>query len=468
MKLIKDQQFPLTVRAVFEDSKDTGFKALQDRQLFDGKADAAFPMLDEQGQGTIYYGLGQSDKIDAYKTTLYFHNLGKYLQKLKLSKVHLEVPEAVMEDAELSAKVFEGLYQAEYQFKQYLKDAEPVKELELTLGEADRFEETFKTVEEVVKGVFHARDLVNQPANVIYPETLAQKLQEIFADLPVEVEIYSKEEIEELGMEAYLAVNQGSAREPRLIVMKYMPTEAEDHLTLVGKGMTYDSGGYALKTMPGMASMKSDMAGAAAVVGALYALAQNKIQQNVVAVVAAAENMVDGKAFKNGDIISSMKGTTIEVNNTDAEGRLTLADAIYYAATKLNSTAIVDVATLTGAAVVALGGNTTAMLSNNDDLAQAVLEASEKACEPTHRLMAFPSHYKQIKSKFADLDNAPKGGGGAITAGLFLEHFTEDIPWVHLDIAGPSYGASGHDFLPLGASGTAVKTLYRWVSGIEA
>lgn len=466
MKLIKNDKFNLAVHAVFEEESQNEWTTLKEKGMFEGKAKQFFPLLDENGQGKIYYGLGKKEEIDAYKTTLYFHDLAKQLHKLKIVHVHLEVPSEVMEDSELSAKVFEGLFQAEYSFNDYKKDAESSQELEISMKEAEAFEDTFITVENVIKGIFQARDLVNQPSNVIYPESLAEKVEDLFKKSEVEVEILKRQEIEALGMEAYLAVHQGSDREPRFIVMKYMPLDQKEHITLVGKGMTYDSGGYAIKSATGMATMKTDMAGSAAVIGAIYAVAENKIQQNVVAVVAAAENLIDGKAFKNGDIISSMKGTTIEVNNTDAEGRLTLADAIYYAATKLTSIAIVDVATLTGAAVAALGPNTTAMLANDDQLAQAVLTASEKACEPTHRLPAFPSHYKQIKGTFADLNNAPRGGGGAITAGLFLEHFAEEIPWAHLDIAGTSYGQKGKDFLPAGASGTAVKTLYRWISAL--
>jgi leucyl aminopeptidase len=464
MKLLKEKYQNLTVQAVFAEEDSAPVNQLKERGLFDGKENSMYAILDEEGYGTIYYGLGKEEDLTSYQTTVYFHSLAKYLQNAKFTQVHLKLPATIAEDSDLLAKVFEGLYQAEYQFNDYKKEPQELEELQISLDDIEQAEEIFTSVEHVIEGIFHARDLVNQPANVIYPETLAEKVQEIFAGSEVAVEVYNQEEIEELGMEAYLAVNKGSDREPRLIVLKYMPTEATDHVSLVGKGMTYDSGGYAIKSAGGMKTMKSDMAGAASVIGAIYALAQNEVQQNVVGIVAAAENMIDGKAFKNGDIISSMKGTSIEVNNTDAEGRLTLADAIYYAASELSSSAIVDVATLTGAAISALGPQTTAMISNNDDVADKVIEASEKASEPTHRLPAFPSHYKKIKGQFADLDNAPTGGGGAITAGLFLEHFAEDTPWVHLDIAGPSYSAKGYDYLPAGASGTGVKTLYHWVS----
>lgn len=464
MKFSKEQLTAVTVHTVFEGDQSGDLQQLHNRKLFSGKPNTTYAMLNVSGEGTIYYGLGKEDEINPYLTTTYFHHLGKYLEKMNLPNVHLTIPSKIQEDSEMKAKVFEGLYQAEYKYNEFKKSKKEAFELTVSVERPDDMEASFITVEHVVKGAFVARDFVNQPSNQLYPETYAAQIVDLFKDTNVSVEVYDEKQIEELGMEAFLTVAKGSNRAPRLIVMKYMPLDQEEHITIVGKGMTYDSGGYAIKSTAGMVNMKSDMAGSAAVVGALYALEKVGVQQNVVGVIAAAENMIDGKAMKNGDIIGSLKGTTIEVNNTDAEGRLTLADAIYYAATELKSTEIVDLATLTGAAIAALGPNTTAMISNNDDLADAVLDASEKGCEPTHRLPAFPSHYKMIKGQFGELNNAPKGGGGAITAGIFLEHFAEGLPWVHLDIAGPSFGGKPFDYLPAGASGTGVKTLYRWIA----
>lgn len=466
MKLLKERVTDVVVHVVYEDSQDETVKALKEKGLFDAAADSHYAMLDKKGHGTIYYGIGKEEDNDPYQATLYFHNLGKYLQDLRISKIHLEVPASFKEDKEFPGKTLEGLYQAEYCFDRYKTEKEHTVELQLSMDDYDYWQPTFDLVEKVVKAAFHARDLVNQRPLDLYPETLAEQVQEIFQDTAVEVEIYDEDQIEEMGMEAFLQVAKGSDRPPRFIVLKYMPTDEKDHLTLVGKGMTYDSGGYAIKPGNSMKTMHSDMAGAAAVIGGIYALATVGIKQNVAGVIAAAENLIDGKAFKNGDIISSMKGTTIEVNNTDAEGRLTLADAIYYAATELNSKAIVDLATLTGAAITAVGPRCTALMSNDGELAEQILTASRNAAEPTQRLQAFPSHYKQIKGKFGDLDNAPEGGAGAITAGVFLEHFTEEIPWAHLDIAGPSYSKSAYDYLPQGASGTGVKTIYRWIAAL--
>lgn len=466
MKLLKNQVRDVIVHVVYEDSQDETVQALKEKELFDAAADSHYAMLDENGHGTIYYGIGKEENNNPYQATLYFHNLGKHLQGLGINRVHLEVPASFKEDKEFPGKTLEGLYQAEYFFDRYKTEKDDLVELELSMDDYEYWKPTFDLVEKVVKAAFHARDLVNQRPLDLYPETLAEQVRDLFQDTAVEVEIYDENQIEDMGMEAFLQVAKGSDRPPRFIVLKYMPTDENGHLTLVGKGMTYDSGGYAIKPGGSMKNMHSDMAGAAAVVGGIYALSTVGIKHNVVGVIAAAENLIDGKAFKNGDIISSLKGTTIEVNNTDAEGRLTLADAIYYAATKLNSKAIVDVATLTGAAITAVGPRCTVLMSNDDELADQILTASQNGAEPTQRLQTFPSHYKQIKGKFGDLDNAPKGGAGAITAGAFLEHFTEDIPWVHLDIAGPSYSESAYDYLPQGASGTGVKTLYRWIAAL--
>src|SRR5699024_8935898 len=325
-------------------------------------------------------------------------------------------------------------------------------------------------IEEVVnvlKSVNVTRDLVNTPANDLYPETLATKVEEVFEGTQVDVEIFNKNDLEELGAKALLAVSQGSAKEPRMLVLKYLPLGNEEPvISLVGKGVTYDSGGYALKNAKGMATMMTDMAGAGAMIGAIHAIASNNIQQNVVAVIGATENLISGEAFKNGDIISTLKGTTIEVINTDAEGRLVLADVLYYAATELNSKYIIDAATLTGAVIAALGPNITGAMTNDQALLKDVTTASKTAGEDMWQLPITPEFREKIKGNNADLINSSINfvGAGTIFAAAFLEHFVEDVPWVHLDIAGTSYASSkGNKYLPKGASGIPVKTLYEFV-----
>src|SRR5690625_593099 len=252
-----------------------------------------------------------------------------------------------------------------------------------------------------------------------------------------------------------------------MIVLKYLPLGKEEPvISLVGKGVTYDSGGYAIKTAKGMATMKVDMAGAGAMIGKMHALAAKDNQQNVVAVIGATENLISGEAFKNGDIIDTLKGTTVEVLNTDAEGRLVLADALYYAATELNSKAIVDAATLTGAVIAALGQNITGVMTNDQELVDEVIQASKTTGEDMWQLPITPEFREKIKGDHTDLINSAINfvGAGTIFAAAFLEHFVEDVPWVHLDIAGTSYARNnGNKYLPKGASGVPVKTLYEFV-----
>ncbi len=293
------------------------------------------------------------------------------------------------------------------------------------------------------------------------PQALSEAAKSELEPLGIKVDIFNKNEIEELNMEAFLAVAEGSTNEPKLIVMHYNgDPDSKEKLALVGKGLLYDSGGYSLKPANSMITMHSDMAGSASVIATIKALAKNNVKRNVVGVVAACENMISGGAYKPGDIIGSMSGKTIEVLNTDAEGRLTLADALWYAATEVKADKIIDIATLTGACVVALGNINTGAITNNEELMNDVREASNLAGEPVWELPNNKEYKELIKGKFADLSNTGGRGAGTITAGLFLEEFVDNTPWVHLDIAGTSYLEKEASYLPKGATGVPVKTLY--------
>lgn len=365
--------------------------------------------------------------------------------------------------------IFEGIKQSEYKFDDYkTKEDEECKELSINFSvKQDLSLEDFNYRENIVEGVNFTRFLVNTPAIDMYPETLAKTASEKLSSVGVNVKVLNKDEIEKLGMKAFLAVAEGSDKEPKFIIMEYLPVEGQKPIGLVGKGLTYDSGGYAIKPAKGMATMHGDMGGSATVIGSIYALAKNKVQRNVIGFVAACENMVSGRAYKNGDIIGSMKGTFIEVDNTDAEGRLTLADAIYYAATKTDAEPIVDLATLTGACVVALGERTTGIVTNEDSLYDEFEKSSKEVGEYVWKLPTFDVLRDLLKSKRADIINSTGPYGGAMTAGLFLEHFVEDKKWAHLDIAGPAYTKSAYDYVPFGATGVPVKTLYHFVKNYK-
>ncbi len=282
-----------------------------------------------------------------------------------------------------------------------------------------------------------ARTLVNLPGNLLTATDLAEYAIELGARYDFEVEILEKEDMLKLGMGALLAVNQGSSEPPKMIVLKHQGKEEwKDVIGLVGKGITFDTGGYSLKTKTGIVGMKTDMGGAAAVLGAMEIIGELKPEQNVVAVIPSTDNMIGGNALKPDDVITSMSGKTIEVLNTDAEGRLVLADAVTYAKHH-GANYLVDVATLTGGVITALGTETTGALTNNEAWFEQVLEASFEAGEPIWRLPLFERDKERVRnSKIADLNNSPGSEGHAIMGGAFIGEFAEDTPWVHLDIAG--------------------------------
>ncbi len=309
------------------------------------------------------------------------------------------------------------------------------------------------------EAVNFARTLVNEPSNVMTPTRLSEEAVGWAHKHDMDVSVYDEVEIKNLKMDAFLSVSKGSEAAPKFIVLRYLSNpNSESVYALVGKGVTYDSGGLAIKPTASMVSMHSDMGGSAAVLGAMGLLASQKAKVNAIAVVAACENMISGTSFKNGDIIGSMAGKSIEIINTDAEGRLTLADAIYYAHSKEKATHIVDIATLTGAAVVALGTQITAVVASDDTTYQALEYASEISADKIWRLPVDDELAKANHSNKADLKNATVGGAGTTTAALFLKEFTNDLPWTHLDIAGTAYNKAG-DFDPEGASGVAVELL---------
>lgn len=436
---------------------------------FTGKLNETFSHLGPNTENVVIVGLGEPENITRDHYVKAANQAAKTLEANKVNKANVEVKAYGDIDHLLAVQAAaEGLIHAAYSFEKYKseKSTKSLSEVSL-LSDLENLDETINEVVNVLDGVNITRDLVNTPANDLYPETLANQVEELFANTEVEVEIFDRAALKELGAEAILAVSQGSAKEPRMIVLKYLPLgENEPIISLVGKGVTYDSGGYAIKTAKGMATMMTDMAGAASMIGTMHALAANNIQQNVVAVIGATENLISGEAFKNGDIINTLKGTTVEVLNTDAEGRLVLADALYYAATQFKPTCIIDAATLTGAVIAALGTNITGALTNNDDLLNEVLNASETVGEDMWQLPITDEFREKMKGNNADLTNSilTPTGAGTISAAAFLENFVEDVPWVHLDIAGTSYASSkGNKYLPKGASGIPVKTLYQFV-----
>jgi leucyl aminopeptidase len=311
-----------------------------------------------------------------------------------------------------------------------------------------------------------ARTLVNEPGNVLTPTELGKRAAAMCAEVGLSCEVHSWDKINELKMGALAAVAQGSSEPPALIVMRYEPTDSKPDgpvIGLVGKGITFDTGGISIKPADNMDKMKYDMAGAAAMIGAMRAIAQLKPAVRVLAIVCSAENMPDGKAFKPGDVITAMSGKTIEIINTDAEGRLVLADGLHYAKT-LGATHLINAATLTGAIGVALGLLNAGLFSNDDATAQQFLDGLPTSGEKFWRMPCTDDYRDQIKSQIADIMNT--GGsryGGAITAAMFLKEFVGDTPWIHLDIAGTAWIDEQKAWQSKGPSGVAVRSLVEWI-----
>jgi leucyl aminopeptidase len=317
-----------------------------------------------------------------------------------------------------------------------------------------------------------ARSLVNEPGNVLTPTVLGARAKAMCDEVGLKCEVYSSEKIQELKMEAFWAVAKGSAQPPALIVMTYepeiKPAAGAPVMGLVGKGITFDTGGISIKPADGMEKMKYDMAGAAAMIGAMHAIARLKPAVKVIGVVCSAENMPDGRAFKPGDIVTAMSGTTIEIINTDAEGRLVLADGLHYAKT-LGCTHLIDAATLTGACVVALGVLNVGLFSNDEATCAKFESVLPISGEKYWRLPCTDDYRDHIKSEIADIMNTGKNRwGGATSAAMFLKEFAGDTPWVHLDIAGCAWDEEKKPWIAYGPSGIAVRSIVEWVRSYSA
>ena len=316
------------------------------------------------------------------------------------------------------------------------------------------------------------RSLVNEPGNVLTPTVLGARAQAMCDQAGLKCEVHSSSKLQELKMEAFWAVAKGSAEPPALIVMTYEPETAPAAgapvIGLVGKGITFDTGGISIKPADGMEKMKYDMAGAAAMIGAMHAIARLKPAVKVIAVVCSAENMPDGRACKPGDIVTAMSGTTIEIVNTDAEGRLVLADGLHYAKT-LGCTHLIDAATLTGACVVALGVLNAGLFSNDEAACAKFQSALQVSGEKYWRLPSTDDYRDHIESEIADIMNTGKNRyGGAISAAMFLKEFAGDTPWVHLDIAGCAWNEQAKPWIAYGPSGIAVRSIVEWVRSYSA
>lgn len=417
--------------------------------------------LPNPSQNTILLGLGEKEKLnkESFKKAIY--KLAKTAIKLDLDELSFEKEKIDTEDNEFVSQIIEAVSLASYNFD-YYKEEKSSKIENINFPE-DLDDENSNAIEEqltIQDSQAFARDLVNLRSNDIYPESLAQAAKERLTR-DVEVKIYDEKQIKDLGLTAYLEVAKGSDNPPRFIVMEYLNGPKDQKpLVFVGKGITYDSGGYSIKPSNGMKTMNADMGGAGTVIGALDAISSNELKVNVVGIIAACENSISGRSYKPGDVIKARNGLTIEVDNTDAEGRITLADAVNYGVTEYNPEFIIDLATLTGACLVALAETYTGAVTNDQETFEKVLAAANEADEKIWQLPNDETIRKYNESEVADVKNSGGRLGGTITAGQFIENFIEEKPWVHLDIAGTAYLSKAQGLYEKGATGVHVKTLY--------
>ncbi|MBS4200153.1 leucyl aminopeptidase [Bacillus sp. FJAT-49732] len=424
----------------------------------------------------VFVGLGKEKDASYTKLKDVFGSASKKLVGMRLSNLAIALDTFVSEKAsedEAALAFSEAYIMGSYRFQDYKqKSNEPEIKIETIKIFTNASEDEIKLAAEVGsfygEGTNSARTLVNLPGNMLKASDLAQYAKTLGEKHSFEVEILNKDEIEKLGMGAFLAVNQGSSEPPYMIVLKYQgKDEWKDVIGLVGKGITFDTGGYSIKPKDGIVGMKTDMGGAAAVLGAMEIIGNLRPKQNVVAVIPTTDNMISGNAFKPDDVITSFSGKTIEVLNTDAEGRLVLADAITYAKHH-GADYLVDVATLTGGVIVALGLDKTGALTNDEALFEKVLEASSEVGEFIWRLPYTEKDKERVRSsKVADLNNSPGREGHAIMGGAFIGEFVEDTPWVHLDIAGTATINADHDLGPAGATGVMARTLALFVENFD-
>jgi leucyl aminopeptidase len=418
----------------------------------------------------VIAGLGKEESFTQETVREVMAGTVRYLRKLGMDRVATIAQGAGIAglDARSSGQgIAEGSILGLYRFKNYLTKNEDgageLDELLIVEQESGKLGELEKGVEQgrlMAECAILARDMVNEPANVMTPTRMADIARQVADEEGLEIKVLDREHMEELGMGAFLGVAIGSDQPPKMIVLQYLgePDNPSRNLGLIGKGITFDTGGISIKPAGGMEDMKGDMAGGASVIGAMKAIGRLKPRINVTGIIAATENMPGGSAQRPGDVVRSMSGKTIEVINTDAEGRLVLADAIYYAR-QTGVTHIVDIATLTGAVVVALGNACSGVMGNNQELIDSVTKAGGATGERIWQLPMYDDYKEQIKSNVADVKNTGGRAAGSITAAKFLAEFSEDTPWAHLDIAGTYFSDKEKGYVVKGGTGVPTRTL---------
>jgi leucyl aminopeptidase len=444
-----------------------------DTNRFKGKSGSTLDILAPKGLKVSRLIVVGAGKLSAIKDSDFLKLGGAAAGKLQAGNdavtIIAELPGGAM-TPDRAAAVASGVRLRAYKFDRYKtkkKDGEDAAlraDVSIAVGDVDATRKSFAPSAHIVDGVITARDLVNEPPNVLFPVEFARRAGQL-RKLGVDVETLDVKAMTKLGMGALLGVAQGSTQPGRTVIMRWNGGKRGDQpVAFIGKGVCFDTGGISIKGAASMEDMKGDMGGAACVVGLMHALAARKAKVNAVGAIGLVENMPDGNAQRPGDIVTSMSGQTIEIINTDAEGRLVLADVLWYVAKKFKPKFMVDLATLTGAIMVALGTEYAGLFSNNDELAERLTKAGLATGERVWRMPLGPEYDKQIDSQFADMKNTGSRHGGSITAAQFLQRFVDDTPWAHLDIAGTAMGAPKTEINQSWGTGYGVRLLERLVA----
>ncbi len=495
--VLEDRELSVSARALNDRLRGALVRAIEAGR-FKGRKDQVLSVpapIDGAYERIVLVGLGKASELDALRLEALGGQIYAALagEAVKAAAVAVDALEGMeLTPAEAAAEMAYGARLRAYRFDKYLtkekdEDKPQLEQLTFHCDNQGRAKKLFAPKEAIAAGVHFTRDLVSEPANVIYPASLAAEAEQL-RNLGVEVEVLGEREMQKLGMGALLGVGQGSARESQLVVMQWWgagrPPEAEEKgrkgkrgkaakrgetaspapLAFIGKGVTFDTGGISIKPSGGMEDMKWDMAGSAAVIGLMKALAGRRARVNAVGVAGLVENMPSGTAQRPGDIVTSMSGQTIEVLNTDAEGRLVLADALWYTKDRFKPKLMVDLATLTGAIIIALGHEMAGLFSNDDELAAKLAAAGKAVGEPLWRMPLGEEYDKLIKSDAADMKNIGNRSAGSITAAQFLQRFVDGTPWAHLDIAGVAWAKKDTGTVPKGGTGFGVRLLDRFIA----
>ena len=441
---------------------------------FEGNREQVLDLLVPSANGirrVLVAGIGDSAKLTPRDLEYVGGTIAGAMQTAKLTDAalaaDLPTPKAIG-SAEAAARLGSGMRLRIYGFLKYKskqpKDRSDVKAITILTGDPRGAQRAFRDLEAVAQGVHLARDLVNEPANMLFPIEFAKRAKDL-ESVGLKVEVLGPKELTRLKMGALLGVAQGSVHEPRMVVMQWQGgKKGSPPVAFVGKGVTFDTGGISIKPAQGMEDMKGDMAGAACVTGLMRALAVRKAKVNAVGLIGIVENMPDGRAQRPGDIVTSMSGKTIAVLNTDAEGRLVLADVLWYAQNRFKPQFMVNLATLTGAILVALGKEHAGLFSNNDELAARLFTAGAETGERVWRMPLSSEYDKMIDSDIADIKNIGGRNAGSITAAQFLQRFVNDVPWAHLDVAGTAMDSNRTPINQSWGSGWGVRLLNELVA----